>query len=58
MAAVVRGYVAAAHGSDLALHSQQQPLMEAGLDSLDLLKACAGHPHVHLFQTLAPRVSP
>ena len=44
MAAVVRGYVAAAHGGHLALHSQQQPLMEAGLDSLDLLKACAEHP--------------
>ena len=41
MAAVVREYIAAAHGSDRAPLSQQQPLMEAGLDSLDLLKACA-----------------
>ena len=55
VAAVVREYVAAAHGSELALLSEQQPLMEAGLDSLDLLKACAGLPFLALVQAHVQR---
>ena len=55
VAAVVHGYVAAAHGSNVALLGQQQPLMEAGLDSLDLLKACAGHPCLKCVSDACPK---
>ena len=41
VAAVLGEYLAAAHGGAAALPGPQQPLMEAGLDSLDLLKVCA-----------------
>lgn len=45
VAAVLGEYLAAAHGGGAALPGPQQPLMEAGLDSLDLLKVC-DRPHI------------
>ena len=45
VAAILGEYLAAAHGGAAALPGPQQPLMEAGLDSLDLLKVC-DRPHI------------